>query len=166
MADSIYKSLRKEHDMTRDGVCDVAVDLGKPMQPERLERIENGKLDIHPEEVMLLSEIYGEPTLCNHYCSKDCPIGQKYVPEIKVKDLTQIVLEMLSSLNSMKKRQERLIEITADGIIEEDEIKDFVFIQKELERISITVETLQLWVEEMIAENKIDKEKYEKLISE
>ena len=166
MADSIYKSIRKEHDMTRDEVCDVAVDLGRHMQPERLERIENGKLDIHPEEVMLLSEIYGEPTLCNHYCSKDCPIGQKYVPEIKVKDLTQIVLEMLSSLNSMKKSQERLIEITADGIIEDDEIKDFVFIQKELERISITVETLQLWVEEMIAENKIDKEKYKKLISE
>ena len=66
----------------------------------------------------------------------------------------------------MKKSQERLIEITADGIIEDDEIQDFVFIQKELERISITVETLQLWVEQMIAENKIDKEKYAKLISE
>ena len=132
----------------------------------RLERIENGKLEIHPEEVMLLSEIYAEPTLCNHYCSTECPIGQKYVPEIKVKDLTQIVLEMLSSLNSMKKSQERLIEITADGIIEDDEIQDFVFIQKELERISITVETLQLWVEQMLAENKIDKEKYTRLISE
>lgn len=166
MADSIYKSIRKEHDMTRDEVCDVAIDLGKPLQPERLERIENGKLEIHPEEVMLLSEIYCEPTLCNHYCSKECPIGHKYVPEIKVKDLAQIVLEMLSSLNSMKKSQERLIEITADGIIEDDEIQDFVFIQKELERISITVETLQLWVEQMIAENKIDKEKYAKLISE
>ena len=70
------------------------------------------------------------------------------------------------SLNSMKKSQERLIEITADGKIEDDEIKDFVFIQKELERISITVETLQLWVEEMIADNKIDKVKYEKLLSQ
>ena len=165
MADSIYKAIRKEHDMTRDGVCDEAVKLEKPLQPERLERIENGKLEIHPEEVMLLSEIYGEPTLCNHYCAKECPIGQKYVPEIKVKDLTQIVLEMLSSLNSMRKRQERLIEITADGIIEDDEIQDFVFIQKELEKISITVETLQLWVEQMIAENKIDKDKYEKLVN-
>ncbi len=166
MADSIYKAIRKEHDMTRDEVCDSAVKLDKPLQPERLERIENGKLEIHPEEVMLLSEIYAEPTLCNHYCSTECPIGQKYVPEIKVKDLTQIVLEMLSSLNSMKKSQERLIEITADGIIEDDEIQDFVFIQKELERISITVETLQLWVEQMLAENKIDKEKYTRLISE
>ena len=166
MAESIYKSIRKEHDMTRDDVCDVAIDLNKPLQPERLERIENGKLEIHPEEVMLLSEIYGEPTLCNHYCSKECPIGQKYVPEIKIKDLTRIVLEMLSSLNSMKKRQERLIEISADGIIEDDEIQDFVFIQKELESISITVETLQLWVEQMIAEDKINKEKYKKLINQ
>ncbi len=166
MADSIYKAIRKEHDMTRDDVCDIAVDLGKPLQPERLERFENGKLEIYPEEVLLLSEIYGEPTLCNHYCSKECPIGQKYVPEIKVKDLTQIVLEMLSSLNSMKKSQERLIEITADGIIDDEEIKDFVFIQKELERISITVETLQLWVEQMIAEDKINKEKYDKLINQ
>lgn len=166
MANSVYKEIRKEHDMTRDDVCDVATASGNPLQPERLERIENGKLEIHPEEVMLLSDIYGEPALCNHYCSKECPIGKKYVPEIKVKDLTQIVLEMLSSLNSMKKSQERLIEITADGIIADDEIKDFVFIQKELERISITVETLQLWVEQMIAENKIDKEKYEKFIKE
>ena len=68
-----------------------------------------------------------------------CEIGQKYVPEIKTKDLAQIVLEMLSSLNYMKKSQERLIEITADGNIDDDEIKDFVFIQQELERISITV---------------------------
>ena len=115
---------------------------------------------------MLLAEIYGEPTLCNHYCSKECPIGEKYVPEVKVKDLAQIVLEMLSSLNSMKKSQERLIEITADGMIDDDEIKDFVYIQKELERISITVETLQLWVEQMLADKKINIEKYKEIIGE
>ena len=28
MAESIYKSVRKEHDMTRDEVCDAATDLG------------------------------------------------------------------------------------------------------------------------------------------
>lgn len=160
MANSIYKDIRKRHGLTRDDVCDEASMLNEPIQPERLERIENGKFDIVPEEVMLLSKIYGEPTLCNYYCSNECPIGQKYVPEIKVKDLTQIVLEMLSSLNSMKKSQERLIEITADGIIDDDEIKDFVFIQNELERISITVETLQLWVEQMLADEKINLRKY------
>ena len=166
MADTIYKEIRKSNDMTRDDVCDKASLMNNPIQPERLERIENGKFPITPDEVMLLAEIYGEPTLCNHYCSKECPIGEKYVPEVKVKDLAQIVLEMLSSLNSMKKSQERLIEITADGMIDDDEIKDFVFIQKELERISITVETLQLWVEQMLADKKINIEKYNQIKGE
>ena len=107
-----------------------------------------------------MAEVYKDPTLCNHYCSNECPIGMQYVPEIKIKDLTQIVLEMLSSLNSMKKSQERLIEITADGVIDDTELTDFIFIQQELERISVTVETLQLWAEQMIAEGKIDMDKY------
>lgn len=160
MADTFYKEIRKKHDLTRDEVCGRASLLDTPLQPERLERIENGRFPITPDEVLLLSDIYGEPTLCNRYCAKECPIGRKYVPEIKVKDLTQIVLEMLSSLNSMKKRQERLIEITADGVIDDEEILDFVQIQKELERISVTVETLQLWVEQMLADEKINLEKY------
>lgn len=166
MADTIYKETRKKHDLTRDDVCDKASLMNNPIQPERLERIENGKFPITPDEVMLLAEIYGEPTLCNRYCSQECPIGKKYVPEVKVKDLAQIVLEMLSSLNSMKKSQERLIEITADGVIEDDEIKDFVFIQKELEKMSITVEALQLWVEQMLADKKINLEKYNEIKDE
>ena len=87
----------------------------------------------------------------------------KYVPEIKIKDLSQVVLEMLASLNSMKRSQERLIEITADGVIENDELEDFINIQKELERISITVETLQLWTEQMLATGKIDIKQYKEL---
>ena len=70
------------------------------------------------------------------------------------------VLEMLASLNSIQKRKERLIEITAEGEISGDEIADFVHIQEELERISITVETLQLWSERMLATGAIDIEAY------
>ena len=166
MADTIYKKTRNKYGLSREDVCDKAMLLDKPLQTERLERVENKKFPITPEEVMLLAEIYGEPTLCNYYCSHECPIGEKYVPEIKIKNLTQIVLEMLSSLNSMKKRQECLIEISADGIIDDDEIRDFIYIQKELEKISITVETLQLWAEQMLADNKINMQKYNKILSE
>lgn len=165
MADTVYKRIRKEHSLTREAVCDQALAQGQPLSPERLERIENGKFAILPEEVLLLSKIYGEPMLCNHYCSKECPIGEKYVPEIKKKDLAQIVLEMLSSLNTVKNRQERLIEITANGEIADDEIHDFVKIQNDLERISVTVETLQLWVEQMLVDKKINPEKYSEIKS-
>ena len=116
----------------------------------------------HPD-ILAMAKGYNSPHLCNYYCSNECPIGQQYVPEIKAKDLSQIVLEMLASLNSMKKNQEKLIEITADGVIDDDELEDFVNIQDELEKISITIETLQLWTEQMIANKKINLQKYNEL---
>ena len=128
--------------------------------PERLERIENEKVTTDPKEILVMAETYGRPSLCNYYCSQKCPIGQQYVPEIEIKELSSIVLEMLASLNSVNKRKDRLIEITADGKIDKDEMDDFIFIQEELERISITVETLQLWSEKMLANGVIDAEAY------
>jgi hypothetical protein len=82
------------------------------------------------------------------------------VPEIKVKDLSQIVLETVASLNAMQKKKDRLIEITVDGQISGEELADFVHIQQELEKISIAVETLQLWCERMLDNGAIDIEQY------
>ena len=153
---TVYQLCREKLGFSREMASQV---LGW-ISPERIEKIENEKTIPHPDEVLEMSLGYKEPSLCNHYCANQCPIGQQYVPEIKIKDLTQIVLEMLSSLNSVQKKKERLIEITADGKITEDEIHDFINIQQELEKISITVETLQLWAEQMLANGAIDTEKY------
>ena len=40
-------------------------------------------------------------------------------------------------------------------------IEDFVSIQNQLEKISITIEALQLWSEQMIANGSINMEKYQ-----
>ena len=153
---TIYQTLREELDLSRD----KASELLEGITPERLERIENEKTLPHPEEVLLMSDKYKAPDLCNYYCANECPIGEQYVPEIKMKNLSNIVLEMLSSLNSMNKQKDRLIDIAADGKIDTDEIKDFIHIQEELERISITVEALQLWAEKMMDDGLIDIELY------
>ena len=153
---TIYQTLREELDLSRD----KASELLEGITPERLERIENEKTLPHPEEVLLMSDKYKAPDLCNYYCANECPIGEQYVPEIKMKNLSNIVLEMLSSLNSMNKQKDRLIDIAADGKIDTDEIKDFIYIQEELERISITVEALQLWAEKMMDDGLIDIELY------
>ena len=119
------------------------------------------RLSTHPDEVLLMSDQYKQPSLCNYYCANQCPIGQQYVPEIQIKDLSQIVLETIASLNAMQKKKERLIEITVDGHISGDELADFVYIQQELEKISIAVETLQLWCERMLDTGVIDRKQYE-----
>ena len=108
-----------------------------------------------------MSDQYKQPSLCNYYCANQCPIGQQYVPEIKVKDLSQIVLETIASLNAMQTKKNRLIEITVDGQITGDELADFVYIQEELEKISVAVETLQLWCERMLDTGAIDRAQYE-----
>ncbi len=153
---NIYQQTREKLDLSRES----ASELLEWISPERIERIENEKSSPNPDEVLQMADKYKLPRLCNYYCANQCPIGQEYVPEVKTKELSQIVLEMLASLNSMNKKKERLIEITADGEIEGDEIEDFINIQEELERISVTVETLQLWSERMLANGTIDAQKY------
>ncbi len=153
---TIYHKTRESLHLTRE----AAAELMESISPERIEKIENERSLPHPDEVLLMADKYKQPSLCNYYCANQCPIGQQYVPEIKSKDLSQIVLEMLASLNSMNKQRERLIEITVDGKITSDEMADFIYIQEELERISIAVETLQLWSERMLATGAIDAEQY------
>ena len=154
---TIYHKTRESLNLTRE----AASELMEVISPERIEKIENERSLPHPDEVLLMAEKYKQPSLCNYYCANQCPIGQQYVPEIKIKDLSQIVLEMLASLNSMNKQRERLIEITVDGEITGDELEDFVQIQQELEKISVAVETLQLWCERMLDTGVIDQEQYQ-----
>ena len=131
---------------------------------DRIAKIESGKVQVQPDEVKKMSEVYGQPALCNHFCTNECEIGKKYVPEVKLDtSLSQIVLEILSSLNSLQKSKERLIEISVDGVIADSEVPDFIAIQKELDNISVTVNALKLWAEKKLSEGKINRELYDKL---
>ena len=154
---NIYQRTREALDLTREEASDLLV----TMSPERIEKIESERSMPHPDEVLLMSDQSKHPSMCNYYCANQCPLGQQYVPEIKIKDLSQIVLETIASLNSMQRQKERLIEITVDGHISGDKLADFVHIQEELEKISIAVETLQLWCERMLDTGAIDQAQYE-----
>ncbi len=136
-----------------------ASELMEGISESSLEKMETGKTNIYPEDVVLMSKAYKKPELCNYYCTHECAIGRKSVPEVKISSLSEIVLAMLSSLNSLEHQKDRLIEITADGQISDDELEDFASIQNQLEHIDATVEALKLWVEGTIAEGKISKDK-------
>ncbi|WP_304427387.1 hypothetical protein [uncultured Adlercreutzia sp.] len=120
------------------------------MSYDRLEGIENGRIAATPEDILLLADRYNDPALCNAYCSGQCRIGQRYVPEVRVGELPSIVLGMIATLNTVGTMKDRLIEIAADGVIDETERGDFEQIQDRLEELSIAVEALQLWVEKTL----------------
>lgn len=152
---NIYFQKREELKLTRD----KASELLESISPERIEKIENERAEPHPEEILVMAEKYKSLELCNYYCSNQCPIGKQYVPEVEVENLSQIILKMLDSLNTVQDNQRRLISIAADGMIDDTEIDDFVNIQQELEKISITVEALQIWTRKMTANGLINMEK-------
>lgn len=153
-----YQLRREELGYSREKASEIL----EGIQPERIEKIESRKSLAHPEEILLMSDAYKKPSLCNYFCSNECPIGKEYVPEIKENHLSQIVLEMVASLNKIQGSKDRLIEIASDGRINDDEIQDFILIRENLEKISMTIEALQLWSEQMLDEGKIDRELYEK----
>ena len=151
-----YQLRREQLGLSRE----KAADLLGTIPPERIERIESGKFTAHPDEILIMAEKYKAPQLCNAYCTTECEIGMRYVPRVEHKELSRIVLEMLASLNRLQSRKELLIELTADEKIDRHEIADFVAIQKELEDLSASVETLRLWVEQKVLTGEIDAETY------
>lgn len=143
---NIYQQIREELGLTREAAA-AALEF---ISDDRIEKIENEKLSPRPEEVIQMAKVYKRPELCNYYCSHECPIGQKYVPEIENKNLSQITLEMLALLNKLETEKNRLIEITVDGVISEDEEEDFLEIRKQLDEMAKTIDSLSLWVEKAL----------------
>ncbi len=159
---SIYQQTREQLGLTREKAAEVLEGLTE----DRLEKIENGRALLHPEDVLIMAKGYKAPALRNYYCANECPIGRKSVAQVTLTELPQIVLQLLASLTALQKKRDVLIDITNDGQIQDEEIPDFVAIQTELDRMAMTVEALQLWSEQMLAEGKIDLTLYEQYKSE
>ena len=75
---NIYQRTREELKLSRE----AASQLLESIPPERIEKIENERSLPHPDEVLIMSDRYKQPGLCNYYCANQCPIGQQYVPEV------------------------------------------------------------------------------------
>ena len=151
---NIYFSIREELGLSREQASEAL----QCVSVSRLTKIEFGETTPYPEEISAMANTYRAPSLCNYYCANDCPLGQEYVPQIEVKELPVITLEMLAILNKLTKEKDRLIEITVDGEISADEIDDFKRIRSNLEKMSLTIDSMQMWISNKIAEGIISKE--------
>ena len=151
---TIYQICREECDLTREEASEKMV--GVP--DSRIEKIEYELQDPTPYDVVQMADCYKRPELCNYYCSHKCEIGARYVPEVEVAELPNIILETIASLNEINPLTGRLIQIARDGQISDDEIKDFAFISKKLDEISLAVDSLNLWVDKTASEHELNME--------
>ena len=144
---TIWQITREELGLTRE----KAGELIPGFSPERIEKIENGRTQIQPEDALLLAEYYKAPALVNYYCCNECPIGESHAVRAESKELTQIAVETLNAVNQMSRIKDRLLEIAEDGKVCTDELEDFMKIKTVLDKLAQSVSNLQLWMDEQVA---------------
>ena len=156
---SIYQVYREKSGLTRE----KASELMDGMTASRIEKIENGQ-EPTPFDIIQMADCYKKPDLCNYYCSHRCAIGDRYVPQVEVSELPNIILETIASLNEIIPHTGKLIQIARDGKISDEEIPDFAFISNKLDEISIAIDALNLWIDKTAGENNLNADllKHEK----
>ena len=127
--------------------------IGNGMTEDILEKIETDARNPRPEEVMDMAKAYHRPELCNYYCTHECAIGKEnIVPIDGNKNIATITLEILSSMNYLEEQKNRLVDITQDEDLTEDEYEDMKKIRDRLKKMAGSIANLQLWVDQKLGE--------------
>ena len=117
---------------------------------DKLIKLEREPEKSKPIDIIGLSLAYNKPEIRNHYCCHDCEIGKIDAPVVEdASNIHKILVNMAVSLESVNCQKMRLMQILEDGKVDDNEINDLNKILDELEKISMTVEAIQLWCEKM-----------------
>ncbi len=101
---------------------------------------------VPPDMVLKMSDLYNAPELRNYYCREMCPLGCD-MPALELEDLDRITVRAMASLRNVAGAKESLLDITADGIITDDEKPELKKILATLDEISSIAQSLRVWAE-------------------
>ena len=90
--------------MTREKASEKMIGVSA----SRIEKIEYELQDPTPYDIVQMADCYRRPDLCNYYCSHKCTIGDRYVPEIEVSELSTIILENNLNIELLNREKEKL----------------------------------------------------------
>ena len=152
---NIYQQSRENRGLSRDAAEEVLTFVSA----DRIEKIESGRSAPHPDEVLAMEQGYENPELSNYYCTHECPIGMKYEQVVSLKELPQLTVELLSALHAMEEEQNRLIDISVDGRVNDFERKQFDVILSKLAALDRSIRGMRIWIEHAIYTGKIDEAK-------
>lgn len=125
---------------SREGAADImSIDRG------RLYRIESGIANPYPDEIRLMADLYNAPELENYYCTNICPLGED-MPKADIATLDRISIRVLSTFRKLGDIKEMLLDVVADGIVDESEKADMQTILENLEELEQIAQSLKLWV--------------------
>ncbi|MBN1042540.1 XRE family transcriptional regulator [Clostridium botulinum] len=127
---NIYQIARESTGLTQERACellDISVDS--------VRAYEGGKR-VPPDRVVIkMIEIYNAQYLAYQHLKTSAEVGQKYLPNIEIKDLPLAMLRLQKEVSDFIKLKDEMIEITCDGIIDDKEKPRWDKIMKELDDV-------------------------------
>ena len=107
------------------------------------------------DKVVLMADIYNAPELMAWYCSSECLIGKSLeMPSPEIASVERTTMKLLKQLRQgdIEQVKEKLIDITADGIISKDEWADLTEILDYLDGLIRAARELKLIGSKLLAE--------------
>lgn len=134
---NIYQIARESAGITQEKAAEL-IDISV----ESIRAYESGRRIPPGNVVIRMVDIYDARYLAYQHLKAE-EVGQKYLPEIDVKDLPSAILRLQKEVTDFLKSRDELIDITCDGIISAEELPRYQRILKELDDIVAAIMSLK-----------------------
>lgn len=120
---------------------------------DSLANYELGICKVVPVDVVVrMADTYNAPELLNSYCTHDCPAGALIHPELELKPVERIALQILKNTNNLDSVRNTIADITADGKIDETEKPKLDDVLEYLQTLEVSIGEFRLWAVKNIGE--------------
>ena len=113
---NIYKNARKSAGMTQEKAAQLL-----NVSVDSLRDYEQSQRPVPSDVASAMCDVYQAPYLAVQHLRRSSELGKRVVPEIQLKDLPEAVLSVLAAVQRFIVKRDAMIEIVADGKIEENE---------------------------------------------
>lgn len=135
---NIYQIARESTGLTQEKASeylDISVDS--------LRAYEGDKRTPPDHVVIKMIEVYDTQYLAYQHMRTRDDVGKSFLPNVEIKDLPAAMLRLQKEVNDFIKLRDEMIDITCDGVIDENEKERWDIILKELNDVADAIMTLR-----------------------
>ncbi|MGY5237894.1 helix-turn-helix domain-containing protein [Clostridium tertium] len=135
---NIYQIARESTGLTQEKASeylDISVDS--------LRAYEGDKRTPPDHVVIKMIEVYDTQYLAYQHMRTRDDVGKSFLPNVEIKDLPAAMLRLQKEVNDFIKLRDEMIDITCDGVIDENERERWDIILKELNDVADAIMTLR-----------------------
>lgn len=135
---NIYKTARKSAGLTQERAAwmlNVSVDS--------LRDYEQDHRSVPSDVASAMCDVYQAPYLAVQHLRLTSKLGERVVPEIKLKELPEAVLGILAAVQKFVAKRDALVEIAADGQITADERAEWNEILKLIDDLNAAAQNVK-----------------------